>query len=265
MKKTLLGYVPEQSLVYSFHPLSRMITVFVLTLIPLFTTKLAVNLTLIGLTLALFVVSKISLKVLKKYAFIFVILFIFILLIYSFFIDKSLKTNPIEIVGGFFYWDAFAFAIRIYIRIASILFMTIYFLNVITETEIVAGFRKIKVPFIICYTIGLAFRAIGMFLEDYKIVRESERARAIDFKDMGFFQKIFKMINYIIPLMALAIRRTDEFSDAIIARGFSFSSMKNRPSYLTDKYKINMSDYALMGFCVLVCLSLIYFKWVGLI
>ncbi|MCD6423548.1 MAG: hypothetical protein J7L42_05475, partial [Elusimicrobia bacterium] len=68
MKKTLLGYVPEKSIIYNFHPFTRLFFIFSLTLIPLLVLNINCNLILIFLICLLFIFSKIDLKVLRFYA-----------------------------------------------------------------------------------------------------------------------------------------------------------------------------------------------------
>jgi len=243
MKKTLLGYVPEKSPVYIFHPFTRLFLLLALTFIPLFIVDLGYNLTLIGTTLCLFVISRVRLSVLRFYIPIFLILFCFIMAIYTFFAEPAMQDEALtSFMGITFYRGALLFGLKIYVRILSIFFLTIYFLHVMTESEIVVALRSIRVPFIVSYTLGLSLRAIGMFMEDYRVVREAEKARALDLSEMHVFQKLLKLFNYVVPLLALAVRRTDEFSDAITSRAFSFSGLGRRPNYLSSKHLFRRHD-----------------------
>jgi len=260
MKKTLLGYVPEKSIIYNFHPFTRLFFIFSLTLIPLLVLNINCNLILIFLICLLFIFSKIDLKVLRFYAPIFLILFVFIFFIYTFFTDPYLKDRVLfSLLGVKFYAGGASYALKVYTRILTVLFLTIYFLHVMTETEIIVALRSIKIPFILCYTLGLALRAMGMFLNDYRTIREAEKARAIDLKELSIFKKIAKLINYVIPLLALAIRRTDEFSDAISSRGFSFKGMSKRPNYLAKKFFFKVYDYLFILFSIIFTGFFIYF------
>ncbi len=251
MKRTLLGYVPEKSIVYNFHPFTRLFVVFLLTFVPLLILNPAFNGALIVLTVIFFAVSRIDLKIFRYYLPVFVLLFVFITAIYTFFAEEEMMTEALLSVGGVtLYRPAINYALKVYLRILGVLFLTIYFLHVMTESEIVVALRSVKVPFVISYTLGLSLRAIGMFLEDYRTVREAEKARALDISEMNIFKKAAKLINYIVPLLALAIRRTDEFSDAISSRAFSLKTMKNRPNYLARKNRFKWTDFA--GICLAV-------------
>ncbi|MFB6355578.1 MAG: hypothetical protein ABEJ65_03570, partial [bacterium] len=85
MKKTLLGYVPEESPVYWFHPFTRLWIITMLTFIPLVILSWPVNLTITLLFILLFPISRIRLSVFRYYLPIFGMLFLFISAVYTFF------------------------------------------------------------------------------------------------------------------------------------------------------------------------------------
>ena len=128
MKKTLLGYVPTKSVAYQFHPFTRLYFVFVLTFLPLFILSPVYNISIIFLVFLLFLVSNINISVLKKYLPLFLILLIFILLIYTFFPEDTMKKNYLFAIFKLkFYKNALYYGLKVYLRIISILFLTIYF------------------------------------------------------------------------------------------------------------------------------------------
>lgn len=259
MKQTLLGYVPEESPVYQLHPFTRLFAIFSFTLVPLFLLDPLFNGPLLIFTLLLFPLSRIRFSVFKIYLPVILILFIFINLVYLFFPEPEMQKTVFYRLSGeiIFYREALVYAGMVYLRIITVLLLTIYFLHVMTESEIVVALRSVRVPFIICYTLGLSFRAIGMFLADYRTIREAEQARALSFRDLPVHKKITRLINYVVPLLALMIRRTDEFSDAILSRGFSFKGMSSRPNYLGRKFSFSILDFLIMFTATVITILMI--------
>ena len=47
---------------------------------------------------------------------------------------------------------------------------------------------------------------------------------------------------YMIPLFALSLRRAEEFTNALVARGYSFRSNVKRPDYILSRYRFRWWD-----------------------
>ena len=99
-------------------------------------------------------------------------------------------------------------------------------------------------------------RSIGMSLVDFNTIREAEKARALNINELPFREKIKKFGLYIVPLVALAIRRSDEVSNALDSRGFKISG-EGRTDYITTKYKYRKFDYIAIA-VMLIFLLLIF-------
>lgn len=71
-----------------------------------------------------------------------------------------MKDEPVVRIGLVtLYRGQMLFAIQDYLRIVSVLILSIYFLHVMTESEIAAAVRSMGIPFIVCYILGLSLRA----------------------------------------------------------------------------------------------------------
>ena len=81
-----------------------------------------------------------------------------------------------------------------------------------------------------------------MVLEDFRIVRQAEQARGFDTKGKSIAYKIRKYVMYMIPLFALSLRRAEEFTNALVARGYSFRSKVKRPDYILSRYRFAWWD-----------------------
>jgi energy-coupling factor transporter transmembrane protein EcfT len=75
-----------------------------------------------------------------------------------------------------------------------------------------------------------------MVLEDFYIVRQAEQARGFDTIGKSLAYKIRKYIMYMIPLFALSLRRSEEFTNALVARGYAFTG---------EAAKVKRADYVL--------------------
>ena len=94
----------------------------------------------------------------------------------------------------------------------------------------------IRVPFVVTYVFAMALRSAGMVLEDFFIVRQAEQARGFDPTGKSLAYKIRKYIMYMIPLFALSLRRSEEFTNALVARGYAFTG---------EAAKVKRADFVL--------------------
>ena len=84
-----------------------------------------------------------------------------------------------------------------------------------------------------------------MVLEDFQIVRQAEQARGFDTTGRSLVYRLRKYVMYMIPLFALSLRRAEEFTNALVARGYAFTgeaSRVRRADYILTHYSFKYYD-----------------------
>lgn len=251
MKKTVIGFVPVESPIYALHPVTRIFIFLAMGFIPLFIQMPEVNLALFLTTLLLFKIAKVDMKQLKKYLPMVITVACFISITYTIFPTKLSGEVPFIFLGMKFYKYSILWAICIYVRIMTLLFSSIFFFSTNRERDILVGLRCLKVPFAASYFLGLTLRSAGMFMEDYQIVREAEKARGLDMSSAPFHKKLTHFPMYMIPLFTLAIRRSEDISTGLYAKGTeikgTYKGVK-RPDYLRSLFVRTKKDFVVTGF-----------------
>jgi energy-coupling factor transporter transmembrane protein EcfT len=118
--------------------------------------------------------------------------------------------------------------------------------------------RSIGTPFVVSYFIGLALRSAGIFIEDYAIIREAEQARGLDVRNLSFLGKVKHFSMYLVPLFTLSIRKSDDISTGLFAKGTELTGKidgKKRADYLRSKLKITKIDKAWLVAIVLFTIA----------
>ncbi len=246
MRKTVLGYVPIQSPIYALHPVTRIIIYLAMSFVPLLIQMPEANLLLLIGTLCMFKFSRIDMRQLKVYVPMMILVACFITFSYTVFPTKMIGESPIVVYGLKFYGFSIMWAVMVYIRIITLLLASIFFFSTNRERDILVGLRCLRVPFAVSYFLGLTLRSAGMFLEDYGIVKEAEKARGLDMDNEKFLTKISHFPMYMIPLFTLAIRRSEDISIGLYAKGTEIKGTYNgmkRPDYLRTKFKRSNLDY----------------------
>jgi energy-coupling factor transporter transmembrane protein EcfT len=258
MNKTLLGYVPTQSPIYAIHPFVKLYFLLIVSLFPMFVAAPEWNMLLMLVIILLMWVSRVDMRTLKIY--VPVAISMGSIIIISYILISG--THPeYELVAQFagikVYWERVRDAIVVYFRILPMIFTMVFFLSTSRERDVIVAMRTIRLPFVVTYVFAMALRSAGMVLEDFQIVRQAEQARGFDTTGKSLAYKIRKYVNYMIPLFALSLRRSEEFTNALVARGYAFAgeaSRVKRADYVLTHYSFKYFDAI---FTTLISLSFI--------
>ncbi|MFP4300621.1 MAG: energy-coupling factor transporter transmembrane component T family protein [Spirochaetaceae bacterium] len=262
MNKTLLGYVPDASIIYKVHPSVKVLFLLVVSLFPMFISAVEWNAALIVVLFVLLLASKVDLKTLKIYVPVAISMGMIILLSYTVLGGRHQQYNVIATPLGIpIYWERLRDALVVYFRILPMILTMVFFLSTTREREIVAALRSVRIPFVITYVLAMSMRAAGMVLEDFRIVRQAEQARGFDTKGKSLPYKIRKYVMYMIPLFALSLRRSEEFTNALLARGYSFRTNLRRPDYILTRYRFAWWDGVASLLIVALFLALLYGRY----
>lgn len=261
MRRTLLGTVPVLSPLYKLHPVTRIFLLLFLGAVSLFILVPEINAVLIILILLFLIWAKVDISGLRIYLPLTVTVAIFMFIVSTAFPGPKPEYHVFKALGITFYLEVFYFTFASYWRLMAMLFGTIQYFSTNRERDTLVAIRTLKVPFVVTYFFSLALRSAGMFLEDMHTIREAERARGLDESSMSLQDRAKLYGMYMIPLFTLAIRRTDEISSALYARGYTPSGKieggGKRSDYILTQYPIRVIDI------VLIVLMIVVFALVG--
>jgi len=253
-RKTLLGYVPMLSPFYAYHPATRLIMFIFLGVIPLFIFIPEVNVFLLLVNLALLRWGKVDVKRLKIYMPVIFTVAVFMFTIVILAPGNDPSYTPLDVLGITIYYQPFFFTFAAYWRLIAMLFGTILYFSTNRERDLLVGLRALRLPFVASYVVGLSIRASGMFMEDFRTIREAEQARGLDTKAMRFSDQVKLYMMYLIPLFSIALRRADEISNALFARGYTLrgrtSTGEMRQDYIRSIYSYSRRDYVAIALMV---------------
>ncbi|HSM58952.1 MAG TPA: energy-coupling factor transporter transmembrane component T [Candidatus Sulfomarinibacteraceae bacterium] len=265
MRKTLLGYVPDESPIYDIHPFVNLFFMLVASLFPMFIVPPEWNFTLILIVLFLMWYSRVNMRTLRIYIPVAVSMGTIILLSYTVLggthPEYELLATPL---GIRIYWERLRDALIVYFRILPMIFVMVFFLSTSRERDVIVAMRSIRVPFVITYVFAMALRAAGMVMEDFQIVRQAEKARGFDTAGKSIPYKIRKYVMYMIPLFALSLRRSEDFTNALVARGYAFTgeaSRIKRADYILTHYPFRTRDAILTALIVIIFILILYLRF----
>jgi energy-coupling factor transporter transmembrane protein EcfT len=250
MVKTMLGFIPEDSAINYFHPTARLISYLFMSFLPLVFQTPELQLLLIAISIGIYAWAGIPAKNLKTYSPMMVLIFLFIGIEYVFFPAKAAGETPFMLGTVAIYRSSLLRGLLVYTRVIALLFASIVYFSTNRERDILVALRTLHVPFAVSYFFGLVLRSAGTFIEDYHIVREAERARGLDMSTAPFLTKVTHFPMYMIPLFTLAIRRSEDISMGLYAKGtvlIQKDKSKKRPDFIRTFYHSKPADYVLIA------------------
>ncbi len=265
MNKTMLGYVPNESPIYAIHPFVKLFFLLVVSLFPMFIAAPEWNLLLMFLIMALLWISRVNLKTLRIYVPVAVSMGMIILLSYTVLGGVHPEYREILRLGGVhIYWERLRDAVVVYCRILPMIITMVFFLTTSRERDVIIAMRTARLPFVVTYVFAMALRSAGMVLEDFQIVRQAEQARGFDSTGKSLFYKIRKYVMYMIPLFALSLRRSEEFTNALIGRGYAFTgeaARVKRADYILTHYTFKSYDKVITALLALSLVAVLVLRY----
>lgn len=265
MNKTLLGYVPNESPIYAIHPFVKLFFLLVVSLFPLFIQAPEWNAVLFILTLLLMAYSRVNMRIMRIYVPVAVSMGTIILISYTILGGIHPQFSVLfTLLGQPIYWERIRDAAVVYFRILPMIATMVFFLSTSRERDVIVAMRSIRMPFVVTYVFAMALRSAGMVLEDFQIVRQAEQARGFDTSGKSLIYKIRKYVMYMIPLFALSLRRSEEFTNALVARGYAFTgeaAKVQRADYVLTHYQFRNLDRVLVALILLAFITLLVLRY----
>jgi len=140
------------------------------------------------------------------------------------------------------------------LRLGFLLFLGLIFIASTSIEDLYYGLVKLKIPFPMSFALSLSFRLVPIFSENARTILQAQRSRGLKI-EAGLTAKLKSYFPLFVPVFLSALRKVDQLSIALEARGFG-AGIK-RSSWV--EYKFSFNDWLLLalslGLCA-VCLGL---------
>lgn len=109
-------------------------------------------------------------------------------------------------------------------------------LSTTRNEEFLGGMLKLGLPFPVGFAFSTALRLVPTFVGSGLTIIEAQRSRGLDLSQGSWLQRIRKQIPMLIPVIASAIRSTNQLAMAVEAKAFGYS--KRRTQYLELRFTL---------------------------
>src|SRR5438034_2534459 len=150
----------------------------------------------------------------------FVLVFVFTLVIWTLFFRGVFAATR----AGFLYGLSTA------IRLDTFLAAGILFLTITRVEEVAYALGRLGLPYIVGFTLTLAFRLVPVFFDAALAVVQAQRCRGLELGRGGIVARLRRFVPILVPVLIGALRRADRMAMALELRGFN--SGRPRTTYL---------------------------------
>lgn len=264
LEKLLLGrYIQGDSVIHRLDPRTKLIGSFLYILIVFLADHWLAYGILALFTLAVILLSGISLKFffngIKPMLWIIIFTVVFQML-FTFGGEVYFQWGPIMITSLGVINAAYIFA-----RLVLIIMMSTILTLTTAPLELTDGIEHILRPLSrfgfpsheIALMLSIALRYVPTLMDETQKIMNAQRARGVEFDEGSFIQRIKAMIPILIPLFVSAFNRADEMAIAMEARGYRGG--EGRTKYRQLRY--TSLDAMAVGCLVILLGILIYIRF----
>lgn len=150
------------------------------------------------------------------------------------------------------------FALGRSFRLVSFIIIGLAFVSSTSNEEIVRGLRAIGLPYAFCFAVGTALRLFPTFLGAADTVRQAQEARGLDLSSANPIESIRGYVPLLVPVFVNAIRRVNDQSMALEARGFD--TRGERTFY--GKQAFSVRDWIAIALAVVIIVGTLSLRYV---
>ena len=239
--------------VHRLNPLTKLFIMLLYWATALFTFNIPVLLVLILLSLVIYPIAHIPLRVLRTILTIMVGIFILFIIINGFMFYGG-KTPLFYFFRWPFTIEGMMFGIAVCLKILSVVMMIPLLTSTTTLPKLMAGLATIRLPYKFIFTFGVAMRLVPLVTSTYFDIMASQRLRGHDLSQMNYFKRLVKgYVPLFVPLVLTMLRRTADMDVAIELRGFGAPVTR---TYL-EEIRPSRADFVALAL-VLIAFSGIY-------
>jgi energy-coupling factor transport system permease protein len=227
---TLTLYVPAATTLHRLHPVTKLIG-FLGLVVAAFVVDRPLLLLALGGPAAALLVAAGGGPHLRRFAPALLVIIAVTIVIWTFFYGAATRA------------EGFRYGLSMGIRLATFLVTGFLFLATTRMEEVAYGLRRLGVPYLVGFTLTLAFRLVPVFFESAITIVQAQRCRGLDLRRGGWIARLRRFVPVIVPVFIGALRRADRMAMALELRGFN----SGRPRTRFPRPRPGLADLAVLA------------------
>lgn len=178
--------------------------------------------------------------------------------------------------GWIVYWDSFAEAGRILLRLVMMVELTLILTASTKPLDLTYALEWYLTPLKwihfpaaeVAMTISIALRFIPTLLEDTQRVMKAQSSRGVDFEHGSLWKRLMGVTSLVIPLFVSSFMRSEELANAMECRGYDPQAKRTRYHVLRFSYRdaiaLLLAVLLLTGFAIVSAWNVDFFALMGI-
>jgi energy-coupling factor transport system permease protein len=212
---TLTLYVPAATPLQRLHPVTKLLG-FLGLVVAAFVVDRPALLLALGVPAAALLVAAGGGPHLRRFAPALLLIVAVTMAIWTFFYGAGTRAQ------------GFRYGVSMGIRLATFLVTGLLFLTTTRMEEVAYALRRLGVPYLVGFTLTLAFRLVPVFMESAVTIVQAQRCRGLDLRHGGWIGRLRRFAPVIVPVFIGALRRADRMAMALELRGFNSGRPRTR-------------------------------------
>ncbi len=215
-------FVDTDSPIHRLHPITKIIGLIVLFVPAMAFNRPEAQLVVLGLAVLLLGIAHSLVNLRRLYKFLLVLLVMSALMWALFLRDVPEDTQLLATLGPLTISDvSLRYGVAMGLRITALLIFGLVFISSTKPEDFTYGLRRMGVPVTASVALALAFRLVPTFMQTVQTVTDAQRARGLRLHGGSLLGRLRRYVHLIVPVMGYALRRADDLSRALEARGLS--------------------------------------------
>lgn len=116
--------------------------------------------------------------------------------------------------------EGVSYGLMIGLRLNCFVLAAVIFLTSTPIEAVAHGLSRLGLPFVVSFTVSLAFRLTPLFLEAGRTIVMAQKTRGLDLDCGGPIERLRRYIPIIVPVIVSGLRRADQLAIALESKGF---------------------------------------------
>lgn len=235
---SLAFYRPTDSFFEKLHPATRLIALVMAFIPPFFSRTPLEGLPYFALLLAAAALAG-ALPNVRKVGGIMVILFVMSVILWSVFQRGGtplVALGPVAVTS-----EGLRFGTTVGIRFNCFVLAAVIFFTATRIEDFTYGLSRLGLPFVVSFTLSLAFRLTPLFMETGQAIVLAQKARGLDLDAGGPLARLRRHIPIIVPVLISSLRRADQLAVALESKGFGRQGQRT----VLAEYRLTWRDAVL--------------------
>ena len=262
----MISYTEKNTPVHRLSGFTKLVFFLIWCITGALTYDTRVLLIMIGLGVAIYLVSKTEAKqvstVFKAIIFFMILnlLFIFIFSPYEGCKIYGSRTELGSIFGGrvVITREQLFYELNVLLKYFTVIPAVFIYLTTTDPSEFAASLNRAGIPYTFSYAVAIALRYIPDVQDDFERIRNAQAARGIEMSSKAkLLDRIKRTASIIFPLLFSAMEKIDVVSDAMKLRGFGKKKKRTWYSYRA----LSKADVCVLIFIVAFCAAALAFTY----